>query len=96
MATTNVIKEELNLFKIELMKELKAFFNENQMSKMKQKKWLKSHEVRHLLAVSPGTLQNLRINGTLPYTRIGGAIYYDNDEIQKILEENKIHNVFRK
>ena len=85
MATTNVIKEELNLFKIELMKELKAFFHENPSQKTKYKKWLKSHEVRNLLGISPGTLQNLRINGTLPYTRIGGAIYYDNDEIQKIL-----------
>lgn len=35
MATTNVIKEELNLFKIELMKELKAFFHENPSQKNK-------------------------------------------------------------
>jgi hypothetical protein len=35
------------------------------------KKWLKSNEVRKLLKISPGTLQNLRINGTLSFTRIG-------------------------
>jgi isocitrate dehydrogenase kinase/phosphatase len=39
--------------------------------------------------VSPGTLQNLRVNGTLPFTKIGGVIFYDYDDIQRMLEENK-------
>ncbi|WP_300978266.1 helix-turn-helix domain-containing protein [Flavobacterium sp.] len=47
--------------------------------------WLKSSEVRKLLKISPGTLQNLRINGTLSYNKIGGIIYYNYTEIQKIL-----------
>ena len=48
--------------------------------------WLKSSEVRKLLKISPGTLQNLRINGTLTYNKIGGIIYYNYTEIQKMLE----------
>ena len=48
--------------------------------------WLKSSEVRKLLKISPGTLQNLRINGTLNYNRIGGIIYYKYDDIRKMLE----------
>ena len=48
--------------------------------------WLKSSEVRKLLKISPGTLQNLRINGTLHFNRIGGIIYYKYDEITKMLE----------
>lgn len=35
-------------------------------------RWLKSHQVRRLLTISPGTLQHLRVNGALPYTKIGG------------------------
>ncbi|MBO6533302.1 MAG: DNA-binding protein, partial [Muricauda sp.] len=42
--------------------------------------------------ISPGTLQNLRINGTLPYTKIGGVLYYEYHEIMGVLEQNKIHN----
>jgi hypothetical protein len=38
--------------------------------------------------VSAGTLQTLRINGTLQYTKIGGIIYYDFDHIQKTLLQN--------
>jgi hypothetical protein len=96
MATSIVTMEELNLFKMELIKELKSFLGENATQKTKSRRWLKSYEVKELLGISSGTLQNLRINGTLPYSRIGGAIYYDNDEIQKILDENRIHNVFRR
>lgn len=48
--------------------------------------WLKSSEVRKLLKISPGTLQNLRINGTLNFTRVGGIIYYKYDDLKKILE----------
>ena len=48
--------------------------------------WLKSSEVRKLLKISPGTLQNLRINGTLNYNRIGGILYYKYDDINKLLE----------
>ena len=51
--------------------------------------WLKSSEVRKLLKISPGTLQNLRINGTLNYNRIGGTIYYKYDDILKMLDKWK-------
>ena len=49
------------------------------------KKWLKSHQVRKLLNISPGTLQTLRSNGTIPFTRIGGIIYYDSAAIEKMM-----------
>jgi hypothetical protein len=51
------------------------------------KQWLKSAEVRNILKISPGTLQNLRINGTLKYKRIGGIIYYNYEDIVKMLEK---------
>ena len=39
-------------------------------------------------------LQTLRINGTLPYTKIGGIILYDAGEIDKVMKENSVHNKF--
>jgi len=55
-----------------------------------EKKWMKSFEVRKLLNISRGTLQNLRVNGTLPYTRIGGVIYYDYEDIQNMISAHKV------
>lgn len=53
------------------------------------KRWLKSMEFRKLLNISYGTLQTLRNNGKLPYTKIGGLIYYDAVEIDQILSNDK-------
>lgn len=80
--------EDLQNFKLELLASIKELFL-NQESK-EAKKWLKSYEVRKLLNVSAGTLQTLRMNGTLPYTKMGGALYYEYKDIQKILDEAKV------
>ncbi len=92
MAATIITTEDLREFKEELLEDIKAIINHQ--SGFNTKKWLKSPEVRDLLSISPGTLQNLRINGTLPYTKVGGVIYYDYEEILKIMEKNRIHNKF--
>jgi Helix-turn-helix domain len=90
MAATIITTEDLREFKLELLDDSKKLLNTQ--TGHTTKKWLKSPEVRELLSISPGTLQNLRINGTLPYTKVGGAIYYDYQEILQVMENNKIHN----
>ena len=92
MAATIITTEDLLEFKMELLDEIKKLL-QNQ-SGQTVKKWLRSPEVREMLGISSGTLQNLRINGTLPYTKVGGVLYYDYSEINKVLEQNKIHNKF--
>jgi hypothetical protein len=87
MAVQIITIEDLNEFRNLLLNDLKEIIN----SKPQQtKQWLKSNEVRKLLNISPGTLQNLRINGTLSYTKIGGIMYYDNTDIDKLLNGNKV------
>lgn len=90
MATAVLTIEDLQEFKVELLQELKKLL-QNQ-SEFKPKKWLRSPEVREMLDISPGTLQNLRINGTLPYTKMGGVIYYAYEDIVKVLQANRVHN----
>jgi len=87
MAAEIITTDDLMTFKIELVEEFKKLLKEH--TGQPAKKWLKSPDVRELLNISPGTLQNLRVNGTLPFTKIGGVIYYDYDDIQKMLLENK-------
>lgn len=87
MAMTIITLEDLQNFKQELLAEIQKLFSQRQTTPTH--KWLKSHEVRRLLTLSPGTLQNLRVNGTLPFTKIGGVIFYDYDDIQKMIQEHK-------
>lgn len=79
-----ITKEDLKEFKSELLTEIKKLVQLDEQGA--SKKWLKSNEVRRLLKISPGTLQNLRINGTLSFTRIGSIIYYKLEDINKLLE----------
>lgn len=87
MAVQVITLEDLNEFRNLLLNDLKEIIH----SKPQQtKQWLKSNEVRNLLNISPGTLQNLRINGTLSYTKVGGIMYYNNTDIEKLLSGNKV------
>jgi hypothetical protein len=91
MAASIITTEDLHEFKIELLQEIKKMLQSAEPNT--NKKWLKSKEVIKLLNISLGTLQNLRINGTLSYTKIGGTIYYENQDIDKLLEKNKINAI---
>jgi hypothetical protein len=92
MAATIVTVEELELFKKELLTALEDLIKNHKSAP--GKKWLRSQEVREMLNVSAGTLQNLRINGSIPYTKVGGVLFYDRDDIDKIMLNNKKHNYF--
>lgn len=90
MPATILTTEDLMEFKVELLDEIKQIISTQKG--LVTKKWLKSFEVMKLLNLSPGTLQNLRINGTIPFTKIGGIILYDQDEINKLLLANRNKN----
>jgi len=52
--------------------------------------WLDNQEVMQTLHISPRTLQTLRTNGTLPYSRIRKKLYYKRSDIQRILQDNYV------
>ena len=90
MPASIITTDDLRDFKLELLDDIKKILSKQDNGKLK--KYLKSSEVMDLLQVSPGTLQNLRINGTLPYTKVGGIIYYDAEEIQNIMTANRVQH----
>jgi hypothetical protein len=85
MSAQIITAEDLKEFKTELLQDIKDLLTEQQNPVTK--KWLKSVEVRRLLNISPGTLQTLRINGTLPFTKVGGTNYYNFTDIEKLLSK---------
>lgn len=91
MSASIITTDDLREFKMELLEEMKNLLMKQ--SGGTNKKWLKSTEVMEMLKISPGTLQNLRVNGTIPYTKIGGLIYYDAAEIERVMEENRVMNL---
>lgn len=78
---------DLEDFKDEMLNEIKLIIKESKG--LPGKKWLKSTEVKKLLGISHGFLQTLRDTGTLPFTKIGGSIYYDYEDIHSMMAARK-------
>ncbi|MNK18102.1 hypothetical protein D3C87_363000 [compost metagenome] len=86
MTTLDLItREDLEAFKKELFEKLEKLNINNES--YNEKKWLRSSEVRKLLKISAGTLQNLRIKGVLKYEKLGGIFYYAHSDIEQLLGE---------
>lgn len=90
-STSPVTVGDLQIFKTELIKEIligvKLLVRDQPQPLTK--KWLKTPEVRKLLGISPATLQGLRDDGTIPYSRLGRNFYYDPEDINRELERRK-------
>jgi hypothetical protein len=82
---------DLMKFKKDIVEKLKSLITAIQPKPFKR--WLKSFEIKELLHISTGTLHNLRTNGTLPFTKIGGVVFYDMVAVEQILEK---HTTFKK
>lgn len=83
MGVEIITKEDLQQFRVQLLNDIRELLGAKTDI---QKEWLKGSEVRKLLKVSHGTLQNLRIAGRLYYSKIGGTYYYRYKDIMKMLE----------
>ncbi|MFZ2282866.1 MAG: helix-turn-helix domain-containing protein [Lutibacter sp.] len=80
-----ITKVDLKNFKDEIINEIATLLQ----GRTDHKKWLKSVDVRKMLNISPSTLQNLRVNGTLPFTKMDATYYCEYSDVVKILTENK-------
>ena len=57
--------------------------------------WLDCIDVMQMLRISYRTLQTLRSNGTIPFSRIGKKVYYLRQDIEKILADNYMMNTLK-
>ena len=79
-------KDDLNEFKAELIQEFKVVIE----AEAQNVQWLKSSETASILGISPGTLKNLRDSRSIPFSKLGGTLYYNMNDINQILLANTI------
>jgi len=84
MATEIITREDLEEFGNKLIGQMRTLLNGGTAG-AESPKWIKSYQVKNLLKISSNTLQLLRDNGTLPFTKIGGILFYSFEDIQKVL-----------
>lgn len=91
MAANIITSEDLEQFKWELLENIKEYLDKRELKKdspQEERVWIKSHQVQRMLGISPGTLQTLRLNGTIPYSKVGGVLFYSKTDISRLLEDN--------
>jgi len=77
-----------------LTADLKSFIGEAvKQQAVSEQRWLRNADMKRLFGLSASGLQNLRASGKLPFTKIGGTIFYDFIEVGKMLKRNE-HKAF--
>lgn len=82
MAAEIITKDDLEKFGEKLISEIRTMLK---VPHNEPKKWLKSYQVKNMLKISPNTLHKLRSEGTLKPTKIGGILYYNHEDIIRLL-----------
>jgi len=82
MAAEIITKEDLQEFGNNLLNQIKGLLGQ---TGEEPRKWLKTYQVKNLLKISDNTLQTLRDNGTIPFTKIGGILFYNFEDINRVL-----------
>ena len=90
------IQEELLKRKLISLDDLSDKEIENLSERAFLEDWIDGQEVMQKLKISPRTLQTLRSNGTIPYTRIGHKLYYLKQDIERLLRNNYVMYNIRK
>ena len=75
-----------------LMERLNEFLERQQESASRTPlaEWMDNSDVMRALNISQRTLQTLRSNGMLPYSQIGGKLYYRRADIETLLDRNYV------
>ena len=75
-------KDDLEIFRKTLISDIKNLISAN---KREEKEWLRCSDVRTMLNISTGTLQNLRMTGKLRSHKVGGIHFYKRSDIEGMI-----------
>ena len=82
MAIEIITKEDLEAFRLTLLNDIRLLITNN---KSESKEWLRCADVRKMLKISTGTIQNLRISGKLKSKKVGGIHFYKLTDIESMV-----------
>jgi hypothetical protein len=86
-----VTKEDLRQFGLELLGNIENLITQTKEghSDVTEQEWIKSRQVRKLMNMSPGSVQNLRVTEMVRFKKIVGSYYYNKADLLKLFTDEK-------
>lgn len=87
MAIEILTKEDLKTFEVNLIRAIESAIKQHLSSNHEKPEGYKTSDVRKMLGCSINKLVSLRISRNLRTKKIGGTLYYNKDDIRRLLDE---------
>lgn len=87
MSIEVVTKDDLQILRVQVVNDLKAIIMQSKQSVDQKVEGYKTKDVRKMLGCSTNKLVSLRIARKLRTKKIGGTIYYNREDVKRLLEE---------
>ena len=87
MSVEIITKEDLHYFRRQLLDDIKEMFRQLSPQKQEAVQGYKTSHVRKILGCSVNKLVSLRIERKIRTKKIGGTVYYNPDDVRKLLED---------
>lgn len=86
-----VTKEDLRQFGLELLGNIGNLITQTKEgnSDVTEQEWIKSKQVRKLMNMSPGSVQNLRVTEKVRFKKIVGSYYYNKADLLKLFTDER-------
>ena len=82
MSQELITKDDLEKFRRAIIEDIIFLIR---ASEKDEDEWLRCADVRKLLKISTGTIQNLRISGKLKSNKVGGIHFYKRSDVEKMI-----------
>jgi len=80
-----VTKEDLQTLRFQIVSDIKTLLDQRLRAGEGDMRGFRTKEVRQLLGCSAGKLKSLCTGGRIRTKKIGGTIYYNKDDVKRLL-----------
>ncbi|TDD97838.1 DNA-binding protein [Flavobacterium cellulosilyticum] len=86
-----ITKEDLRQFGLELLGNIGTLMTQTKevQGEIVDQEWIKSKQVRTLMNMSPGSVQNLRVTQKIRFKKILGSYYYNKVDLLKLFTDER-------
>jgi hypothetical protein len=82
-----VTKDDLENFRVRMMRDIRIILEEHSRIFLERPEGYRTIDVRKILRCSSNKLISLRITRKLRTKKIGGSLYYNKEDVKRLLDE---------